>query len=261
MAEFKNIVVEQKAATLIVTIARERALNALNRETIAELQQLFAERWKDDSVAVVILTGAGDRAFVAGADITEITGMGVRDGTRYSGNGLYLMKTIQDFPRPVIAAINGFALGGGCELAMACDIRLASEKARFGLPEVALGLIPGFGGTQRLARLVGRGKAMQLILSGDMIDAAKAHCIGLVEEVYPPDQLMEAALKLAETIASRGGVAVALAKECINRGSDCPLGPACDMEKANFGAIMESADKNEGCEAFLKKRAPKFIGR
>jgi enoyl-CoA hydratase len=170
------------------------------------------------------------------------------------------MKTIQNFPRPVIAAINGFALGGGCELALACDLRLCSDKAKLGQPEVNLGVIPGFGGTQRLSRLVGRGKAMQLILTGEMIDAAEAHRIGLVEEVYPADQLMDKAMEMASLICTRAPLAVAMAKECINRGLDVNLTAGCDLEKANFGAVCGTGDKNEGCEAFTEKRPPQFNG-
>lgn len=260
MAEYKNLLVEKKDAILIVTVSRERALNALNREVIAELQQLFSFYWSDEAVRCVIITGAGEKAFVAGADISELADVDVRSGTELSARGLYLMKTIQNFPKPVIAAINGFALGGGCELAMACDIRLASERARLGQPEVNLGLIPGYGGTQRLPRLVGRGKAMQMIFTGDMIDAAEAYRVGLVDEVYPPEQLMEKAMGMAKTICAKGPIAVALAKECINRGLDGTLTAGCDLEKANFGQVCGTGDKNEGCEAFLEKRKPDFTG-
>lgn len=260
MADYKNLVVEKKDSILVVTISRERALNALNREVVAELQQLFSFYWSDEAVRCVILTGAGEKSFVAGADISELADLEIRSGNELSARGLYLMKTIQNFPKPVIAAINGFALGGGCEIAMACDIRLASEKAKLGQPEVSLGIIPGYGGTQRLPRLVGRGKAMQLILTGDMINAAEAHRIGLVDEVYPPEELMNKAMEMAQTIASKGPIAITLAKECINRGLDGPLGAGCDLEKANFGQICGTGDKNEGCEAFLEKRKPNFTG-
>ncbi len=260
MTEYKNLIVEKKDATLVVTISRERALNALNKETVAELQQLFSYHWTDDSLSAVILTGAGEKAFVAGADIGEIADLDVKAGTELSAHGLYLAKTIQNFPKPVIGAINGFALGGGCEIAMACDIRLASEKAKFGQPEVNLGIIPGYGGTQRLPRLVGRGKAMQLILTGAIIDAAEAYRIGLVEEVYPPDQLMDKAFEMAAMIATKAPLAVAMAKECINRGLDVNLTAGCDLEKANFGSVCGTGDKNEGTEAFLEKRKPKFTG-
>jgi len=260
MADYKNLLVETKDNILVVKINRERALNALNREVIAELQQLFSFYWSDESIKCVIITGAGEKAFVAGADITELADLDVRSGNELSANGLYLMKTIQNFPKPVIAAINGFALGGGCELAMACDIRLASEKARLGQPEVNLGVIPGYGGTQRLPRLVGRGKAMQLILTGEMIGAAEAHRVGLVDEVYPPDQLMDKAIEMAKLIATKGPIAVTLAKECINRGLDGPLTAGCDLEKANFAQLCGTGDKNEGMEAFLEKRKPNFTG-
>lgn len=260
MSEYKNLIVEKKDEILIVTINRERALNALNKDTINELQQLFSYHWSDDAIKCVILTGAGEKSFVAGADITELIDLDVRSGAETSGRGLYLMKTIQNFPKPVIAAINGFALGGGLELAMACDIRLASEKAKLGQPEVNLGIIPGYGGTQRLPRIVGKGKALQMILTGDPINAAEALRIGLVEEVYPPDQLMPKALEMAKTICSRGPLAIQAAKECINRGLDVNLTAGCDLEKANFGSICGSGDKNEGMEAFLEKRKPSFTG-
>ena len=260
MSEYQNIIVEVKGHVLVVTINRERALNALNRDTVSELQKMLSFYWSDDNIRVVVITGAGAKAFVAGADITEIAELGVRTGTDFAAHGLYVMKTIQNFPKPVIAAINGFALGGGCELAMACDIRVASEKAKFGQPEVTLGIIPGFGGTQRLSRLVGRGKAMQLILTGDMIDAAEAYRIGLVDEVYPHDELLDKAMAMAETIASKGPLATVMAKECINRGLDSTLTAACDLEKVNFGQICATGDKNEGCEAFLEKRKPEFTG-
>ncbi|MEW6412773.1 MAG: enoyl-CoA hydratase-related protein [Candidatus Zixiibacteriota bacterium] len=260
MADYKNLLVEKSDSILVVKINRERALNALNREVIAELQQLFSFYWSDEAIRCVIITGAGEKAFVAGADITELADVDVRSGTELAARGLYLMKTIQNFPRPVIAAINGFALGGGCELAMACDIRLASKKAKMGQPEVNLGIIPGYGGTQRLPRLVGRGKAMQMIFTGDMVDAAEAHRIGLVDEVYEPEELMDKAMAMAKTIASKAPIAVSLGKECINRGLDGTLTAGCDLEKANFGQICGTGDKNEGMEAFLEKRKPNFTG-
>ncbi|MDF1543696.1 MAG: enoyl-CoA hydratase-related protein [bacterium] len=260
MSEYKNLIVEQKDAILVVKINRERALNALNRETVDELQQLFSYHWTDESVRCVILTGGGDKAFVAGADIPELADLDVRAGNDLSARGLYLMKTIQNFPKPVIVAINGFALGGGCEIAMACDIRLASEKAKLGQPEVNLGIIPGYGGTQRLSRLVGRGKAMQLIFTGDMVSAVEAHRIGLVDEIYPPAELMDKAMEMAKTIASKGPLAIAAAKECINRGLDMDLAHGCDFEKVQFGSLCGTGDKNEGMEAFLEKRKPTFSG-
>ncbi len=260
MTEFKNLIVKSVDEILIVTINREKALNALNKETVLELQQLFSNYWSDTSVKGVIITGAGEKAFVAGADIPELAELNVQGGAETMARGQYLMKTIQNFPKPVIAAINGFALGGGCELAMACDIRLASEKAKFGQPEVNLGIIPGYGGTQRLSRLVGRGKATQLIMTGQIIKADEAYRIGLVDEIYSPDELMDKALEMAKLIASKAPLAVAAAKECINRGLDVSLTAGCDLEKANFAMLCESADKKEGMGAFMEKRTAKFTG-
>lgn len=256
---YKNLKMERKGSVILLTIDRERQLNALNRETVEELQTFFSYHWKDEQCHVVVLTGAG-KAFVAGADITEIADLDVRTGTDFSAHGLYLMKTIQNFPKPIIAAINGFALGGGCELAMACDIRLASAKAKLGQPEVSLGIIPGFGGTQRLPRLVGRGKAMQMILTGEHISAEEAHRIGLVDEVFEPEELMDKAIAMAELICTKGPLAIQMSKECINRGLDVNLTAGCDLEKANFGSICGTGDKNEGCEAFTEKRPAKFTG-
>ena len=244
-----------------VTLNRPDVLNALNMETIEELLNVFRSHWNDDSIKCVILSGAGEKAFVAGADIGELAKTDVVSGTKNSTRGHYLMNSIQNFPKPVIAAVNGFALGGGCELALACDIRLASEKAKFGQPEVSLGLIPGYGGTQRLARLVGRGKAMQLILTGDMVRADEAYRIGLVDEVYPPEELMDKAIVMAEAIGSKGPLAVKIAKECINDGLEISLSGGCDLEKAYFGSVCGTEDKNEGTTAFLEKRAPKFTGK
>jgi enoyl-CoA hydratase len=177
-----------------------------------------------------------------------------------SRRGLYLMASIERYPRPVIAAVNGFALGGGCELAMACDIRLASEKAKLGQPEINLGIIPGYGGTQRLPRLVGRGKAKQLILTGEMISATEAHRIGLVDEVFAPEELMDKAMAMAKVIASKGAVAVTAAKECINSGLNADLATGCDYEKNAFGTIFGTADAKEGLKAFLEKRPAQFKG-
>jgi len=258
--EFKNIEIKRDGQIAIVTISREKALNALNAETITELKSFFHNHWRDESILGVIITGAG-KAFVAGADITELAKYDVDGAVETSRLGLYLMHLIENFPRPVIAAVNGFALGGGCELAMACDIRIASDKAKFGQPEVNLGLIPGYGGTQRLARLVGRGKAKQLIFSGDIIDAAEAHRIGLADEVYPAEELMNKALELAKKIASKAPVAVSRAKECINRGLDINLSAGCDFEKISFGTIYGTSDCKEGLAAFIEKRKPEFKGK
>jgi len=260
MVELKNLLIEKKDDVLVITFNREKAMNALNDETVTELQHVFNKHKDDDSIRCVILTGAG-KAFVAGADISELAAADVAKGKAISEKGLKLMETIQYFPRPVIAAVNGFALGGGCEIAMACDIRLASEKARFGQPEVNLGLIPGYGGTQRLSRLVGRGKAMEMILTGNMVGAAEAHLIGLVDEVYPPEELLDKAVEMAKLINSKSPLAVAMAKESINKGLDMPLMDGCDFEMNLFGEICGSDDKNEGTKAFLEKRKPNFTGK
>lgn len=261
MSEYKNLLVETTGPVLVVKINRERALNALSSEVVDELQQLFEFHSTNSEIGCVIITGAGEKAFVAGADINELAELDIPSGTDLAAHGQQLMQTIQNFHKPVIAAVNGFALGGGTELALACDIRLVSEKAKFGQPEVNLGIFPGYGGTQRLSRLVGRGKAMQMILTGDMINAAEAYRIGLADEVYPPEELMEKAMAMAESICSKAPVAVALAKECINNGLDVNLAAGCDIEKDNFGKVCGTEDKNEGTHAFLEKRKPKFTGR
>jgi len=258
--EFKNIEIKREDKIAVVTINREKAMNALNAETIKELQAFFKNHWEDESLGCVIITGAG-KAFIAGADITELAKLDVKGAVHTSMLGLYLMKSIENFPRPVIAAVNGFALGGGCELAMACDIRLASEKAKFGQPEVNLGLIPGYGGTQRLARLVGRGKAKQLVLTGGMVDAREAHRIGLADEVYAPEELMDKAMEMAKMIVAKAPVAVSVAKECINRGLDINLSAGCDFEKTAFGTIFGTSDSKEGLTAFMEKRKADFQGK
>jgi len=258
--EFKNLEIKKEDNIAIVTISREKAMNALNAETVSELKTFFHNHWRDDSIYGVIITGAG-KAFVAGADIKELADLDVISAEEVMRKGQYLMHLIENFPRPVIAAVNGFALGGGCELAMACDIRLASEKAKFGQPEVNLGIIPGYGGTQRLPRLVGRGKAKQLIFSGDMINAAEAYRIGLADEVYPPEELLTKALELAKKIASKGPIAVSKAKDCINKGLNMTLSDGCDFEKVEFSTLYGTSDCKEGLNAFIEKRAADFKGK
>jgi enoyl-CoA hydratase len=255
--EYKHITVEIKDAVAVITITREEALNALNTGVIAELSNFFSTNWLERDFRCVVITGAG-KAFVAGADIGELAQLNVAGAARISMIGHHLMKTIEHFPCPVIAAINGFALGGGCELAMACDIRLASEKAKLGQPEENLGIIPGYGGTQRLARLVGRGKAKELIFTGDMISAAEAHRIGLVDEVYPPEELMGKAMEMAKKIASKSAPSLVLAKELINRGLDVNLSAGCGLERVSFGNNFGYDDAKEGLKAFLEKRPPEF---
>ncbi len=260
MTDYSNIIVEKKNSTLIVTINRERALNSLNKETVAELQSAFDEYQSDSDIRCVIVTGAGSKSFVAGADIAEISELDHAGGETLARNGLKLMQTIQDFPWPVIAAINGFALGGGCELALACDIRLASTKARLGQPEVSLGLIPGYGGTQRLARLIARGKATQLIMTGEVIKADEAYRIGLVDEICEPEELMDKAQAMADEIASKGPLAIKKAKECINGGLEMTLAEGCKLEMQKFAEVCGTHDKTEGTKAFMEKRKPDFKG-
>ncbi len=258
--EFKNLLVKKEEGVAVVTVNREKALNALNAETIMELQVFFRSHWEDKDLKCVIITGAGEKAFVAGADITELAKLNVMGAVETAMHGQYLMKSIENFPCPVIAAVNGFALGGGCELAMACDIRLASEKAKMGQPEINLGIIPGYGGTQRLARLVGRGKAKELIFTGDIIDAREAYRIGLVDEVFAPEQLMEKAMELAKKIAAKAPLAMGSAKELINRGLDVNLSAGCEMEKVHFGTVFSTQDAREGLAAFVEKRKAVFKG-
>ncbi|GAB4329432.1 MAG: enoyl-CoA hydratase-related protein [Candidatus Zixiibacteriota bacterium] len=261
MASYENIKVEINAPIATVTIDRPKVLNALNDATIAELVDAFQSLDGNRDVRVVILTGGGEKAFVAGADINELKVCDVRGGIDKSVRGQNLLNLMEESRLIIIAAVNGFALGGGCEIAMACDIRLASENAKFGQPEVNLGIIPGYGGTQRLPRLVGPGKAKHLILTGELISAAEAHRIGLADEVYPASELMEKATKMAQTIASKGPVAVMTAKRCINLGMNVDLKSALEYEYTQFGVICATEDKTEGCAAFLEKRAPQFKGQ
>jgi len=259
--DYKNIKFEIDGPVGLVTIDRPKVLNALNDETIAELDHCFTSIAANDSVRCVILTGTGEKSFVAGADIGELAVCDVVSGQAKCDRGQVLMSKIENLPQPVIAAVNGFALGGGCEISMACDIRLASENALLGQPEVNLGIIPGYGGTQRLARLVGPGKARQMIFTGDFINAAEAHRIGLVDEVYPLEELLDKARKMAGKIASKGPLAVKAAKESINLGLDVDLKSGCAHEAVLFAAICASEDKAEGTKAFLEKRKAEFKGK
>jgi enoyl-CoA hydratase len=257
----ENVRTENRDGILIVTVDRPKVLNALNAQTVGEIEQVFDAARDDDSVRVVIVTGGGEKAFVAGADINELAKMNPITGKQTSERGQEVFTKIERFPKPVIAAVNGFALGGGCELALACHIRIASEKAQIGLPEVTLGIIPGYGGTQRMARLLGKGKAFELVCSGERVPAAEAERIGLVNKVVPADQLMSAAEELARKIASRSPMAVRAAIEAINYGSDMPLEEGQLLEATLFGVLCASEDMKEGMAAFLEKRAAKFPGR
>lgn len=246
------IKIEKKDHVGLLTISRPEALNALNTEVLADLNAALTEVETDEEVYVVVLTGEG-RSFVAGADIAQMRDFGAVDGKVFSDAGNAAFLRIENFPKPVIAAVNGFALGGGCELAMACDIRIASEKAKFGQPEVGLGITPGFGGTQRLPRIVGTGKAMELILSARTVGAAEAKEIGLVNEVVAPEALLDTALALAGTIASQAQVAVRAAKQCIRRGMQADIGTAATYEALAFGVCCDTEDQYDAMDAFVKK--------
>ncbi len=255
------VVVDRQGAIATLTINRPKALNALNRQVLIRLGQHLDVLRVDDSVRAVILTGAGDRAFVAGADIAELQPMTYVDALTFAHLGNAVMSKIEQLRQPVIAAVNGFALGGGCELTLVCDVILASDKAKFGLPEVSLGVIPGFGGTQRLARLIGRNAAKHWVMTGDVYSAEEAMRIGLVYQVHPHENLMAAALKVAEKMASRGPIAVAEAKRIINSGVQLPLDSAIELEAAAFARCFLTDDQKEGMAAFLAKRPPQFEGR
>lgn len=257
---YENIKYEVKGNLGYLTINRPKALNALNTEVLSELADALKEIEADDAVKAVIVTGEG-KAFVAGADIAQMSKLNAVEGRAMMQAGHKVMNTIDQMPKPFIAAVNGFALGGGCELAMACDIRIASSKAKFGQPEVCLGIIPGFCGTQRLSRLVGKGMAKYLIYSAEMINAEEAFRIGLVEKVVEPDALMEAAEKLANTIASKAPIAVAQAKIAINNGFDMDLKSASQLEVEATTVCFGSEDQKEGMAAFLEKRAPEWKNR
>lgn len=259
--EYANLLLEKSGPIAVLTINRPKALNALNSDTLSELSTVLDELGRDSSVKVVILTGSGDKAFVAGADISQMKDFNTLEGRRFAQLGQATFRKLEFLPQAVIAAINGFALGGGCELAMACDIRLASENAKFGQPEVSLGLTAGFGGTQRLPRIVGTGVANELLFTGDIIDVQEAYRIGLANRVYPLNTLMEEAQKLAKRIAGRAPVAVQLSKSAIQRGINMDLDNAQAYEAEVFGLAFSTQDQTEGCKAFLEKRKPAFEGR
>jgi enoyl-CoA hydratase len=257
----ENVRSENREGVLVVTIDRPKVLNALNAQTIDEIRKVFDAARDDDSVKAVIVTGGGEKAFVAGADINELAKMTPISGKATASGGQDVFFAIERFPKPVIAAINGFALGGGCELALACHIRIASEKAQIGLPEVTLGIIPGYGGTQRLARLVGKGKALEIICTAERINAAEAERIGLVNRVVAAEELMNAAMEMAKKIASRGPVAVRCAIEAVMSGSEMPIEEGQFLEATLFGLLCATDDMKEGMQAFLEKRAANFVGK
>jgi enoyl-CoA hydratase len=258
---FANLLYEKKGDFAYVTLNRPKVLNALNQATFAELGAAFEDVRDDAAVRGVILTGAGDKAFIAGADIGELAHVTAVEAEKSSSYGQAVLNLIENLGKPVIAAINGFALGGGCETAMACTIRVASENAKFGQPEVTLGLLPGGGGTQRLPRLVGKGRALQLILSGEMISAQEAYRIGLVNEVVPAADLIPRAEAILKKISSNAPIAVKYALEAANKGLETSQSEGLSLEASYFGICAGTEDKKEGTSAFLEKRAPQFHGR
>jgi enoyl-CoA hydratase len=260
-ARLENIIYEVSAGIGYVTLNRPKVMNALNRSTIDELNIAFRAAKEDDRVKGIILTGAGEKAFIAGADIAELLAIDGERAGEFSEKGQEVLSTIETLGKPVIAAVNGFALGGGCEAAMACTIRIAAENAKFGQPEVKLGIIPGFGGTQRLPRLIGKGRALQLILTGDLIDAHEAHRIGLVNEVVPMSDLISRCEAILNQIGANAPIAVRYSIDAVNKGVDRDLISGLNLEAEYFARAADTEDKKEGTSAFVQKRSPQFQGK
>lgn len=260
MKAYQTLLIEQGNELLVIRLNRPDALNALNALMFDELQSFFATDYKDYSFRSIILTGTGEKAFAAGADIKELHGLNAAQAQKLSAKGQSIFKLIEDFHAPVIAAVNGFALGGGCELAMACHVRVASTKARFGQPEVNLGIIPGYGGTQRLAQLIGKGKAMELLLTGDMLSAQEAYQYGLANAIAEPEQLIEKCMEMAAKINAKGPIALKGIIHSVN-SLYLPNVDGYGVEARTFGEIADSEDFREGTGAFIEKRKPDFKGR
>jgi enoyl-CoA hydratase len=258
--EFANVHLELRPPLAIVTLDRPKVLNALNAATLAELDTVFAALATDPIIRVILLTGAGGRAFAAGADIAELAAISADDGRAFSLRGQQIFRRVETLGKPVIACIQGFALGGGCELAMACTLRIAADDARFGQPEVKLGIIAGYGGTQRLPRLVGRGAALKLLLTGETVTADEALRIGLVDEVVPAAELMQRAEALALSIAAQAPLAMAETLQVVDEGINLPLELGLQLEADRFGRLCGTADRAEGASAFLEKRTPAWKG-
>lgn len=259
--EFEYIIYEKRERIATITLNRPEALNAFNEDVVSEVLKAVEDVQADDSVRVAVLTGAGEKAFSAGADIKTMKGFNALKARELSLMGEKLCNALEDMDKPVIAAINGYALGGGLEVAMACDLRLASEKARMGQTEINIGLIPGWGGTQRLTRLIGRTKAKELIFTGKMITPQKAEKLGIVNQVIPHEQFREKVREVAEELASKAPVALKVAKSVINRGADMSLDSAIALEREGFGVVGSTEDLQEGVSAFTEKRKPEFKGR
>jgi enoyl-CoA hydratase/carnithine racemase len=257
----ENVLYQKKEPVAYITVNRPKALNALSHKTFVDLRAAFEDARDDAAVRGVILTGAGDKAFIAGADISELATVTAVEAAQSSSVGQEVLNLVENLGKPVIAAINGFALGGGCETAMACTIRVASETAKFAQPEVKLGLVPGGGGTQRLPRLVGKGRALQMILSGEMISAEEAYRIGLVNEVVPAAEVMARAEAILKQIFANAPLAVKYSLEAVNKGLETSQSEGQALEAAFFGLCAGTEDKKEGTQAFLQKRAPRFEGR
>jgi enoyl-CoA hydratase/carnithine racemase len=258
---FENLLLERDGAIAVVTINRPKVLNALNTQTLDELRRVVLELGHDACVRVVILTGAGEKAFVAGADINELAVQTPTSGREHALTGQHVLDLIENLGKPVIAAINGYALGGGCELAMACTLRLAADTAKLGQPEINLGIMPGYAGSQRMSRLVGKGKAMELILTGAPIGAAEAERIGLVNRVVPAAELMTAARALAADLAKNAPIAMRYIITAVNKGLEMPFAEGCVFEATLFGLVASTDDMREGTTAFLEKRKPAFKGQ
>lgn len=261
MTDLRYVRLEWDGELAVVVIDREEKLNALTADVVRELGEVFGSLREDDDVRGVILTGAGEKAFVAGADIGELAKLDAMTAVQVSRVSQGVLHSIERFPKPVLAAVGGYALGGGCELALACHLRIASENARFGLPEVGLGIIPGYGGTIRLARVVGLGAAVEMTLTGEMIDAERAERLGLVSAIVPRAELLDRAKAFMRRITKNGPVAVKLALESIYQGLDAPLAQALDVESSLFGLLASTEDMKEGMSAFLEKRKADFRGR
>ena len=261
LGDLQNLLFEHDGGVATITINRPKVLNALNSQTLDELRRVILACRHDDGVRCVIVTGAGEKSFIAGADINELSVQTPTGGREHAISGQHVLDLIENLGKPVIAAINGFALGGGCELAMACTLRIASETARLGQPEINLGIIPGYAGTQRLARLVGRGRALELLLTGDHITAAEAHRLGLVNRVVPAPELMGEVRKLAATLAAKAPVAAGYIIDAVNKGLDMGFRDAQVVEATLFGLVSSTEDMREGTRAFLDKRKAEFKGK